>query len=62
MVEGSKGVGVPEVMSVRVLGGWTVMGVVTDAMLEEGLGEDSDGGSGISVIAAEFPRCKIISW
>lgn len=29
--------------------------------LAEGLGEDSDGGSGNSVIAAEFPRCKIIS-
>lgn len=38
MAEGSKGVGVPEVMSVRVLGGWAVMGVVTDAMAGGGIG------------------------
>lgn len=37
MVEGSKGVGVPEVMSVKVLAGWLVMGVVTDAMVGGGI-------------------------
>ncbi len=35
MVDDSKGVGVPEVMSVKVLAGWLVMGVVTDAMVGE---------------------------
>ncbi len=35
MMDDSKGVGVPEVMSVKVLAGWLVMGVVTDAMVGE---------------------------
>jgi len=38
MMDDSKGVGVPEVMSVKVLAGWLVMGVVTDAMVGEEIG------------------------